>query len=473
MKYRIEKDSMGPLEVPADAYYGVHATRSINNFRISGLRLQPEQITAMALLKLACAKANAELKLLPRRKGDAIAAACREIAAGKFAREFPIDVFQSGSGTSSNMNMNEVAANRAAEIMGGRRGERGKVHPNDDVNMGQSTNNVFPSSIRVAALPLTLDLIAAAEGLGATLAANAKKFDGILKSGRTHLQDAVPVRMGQVFGAWAYAIGKDAERLKGKLARLSELGVGGNAVGTGINTSPRFRKLIIKHLNVETGLKFRVTGNGVEATHATNDLADLSAAAQTLAVDVARICNDLRLMASGPLTGLNEVTLPAVEPGSSIMPGKINPSICEAVNMACLKVFGNHQTVTLAALSAQLELNVTMPVTGYALIESLKILAAAVRHLDEKCLRGIRVNREVCERYAMESPSLATFLNPLIGYDRAAAAVKKALAEKKTVPAVVLEEGLLSAEELKRALDPKRLTSPGLLKTAKRTARRK
>jgi len=462
MKYRVEKDSLGLVEVPAAAYYGVHTTRSVNNFQISGLRIPADQIRALALLKLACAKANMELRLLPVKKGNAIVKAAREIIAGSLREQFPIDIFQSGSGTSTNMNVNEVLANRAAELLGKQRGDRGSVHPNDHVNMGQSTNNVFPSSIRVAALPNLLGLIAAAEGLRKTLAANAKKFDRIIKSGRTHLQDAVPIRMGQVFGAFAFSIGKDIDRLKSKIPHLSELGVGGNAVGTGINTPPAFRALIVKHLNRESGLKFSVTANGIEATHSTNDLADLSGAVQSLAVDTARICNDLRLMASGPLTGFNEIALPAVEPGSSIMPGKINPSICEAVNMACLKVFGNHQTITLAALSAQLELNVTMPVTGYALLESLGILAAALRTLDEKCVRGITVNAEQCRKYAMESPSLATFLNPIIGYDRAAAVVKKALKEKKTVPQVVLEEKLLTKEQLAKVLDPKRLTSPGL-----------
>ncbi|MBI5177903.1 MAG: class II fumarate hydratase [Nitrospinae bacterium] len=462
MKYRTESDSLGQMEVPADAYYGVHTTRSIHNFPISGLTVPPEQIRAIALLKLACAKANMELGLLPMTKGNAIVKAAREVAEGKFPGQFPIDIFQAGSGTSTNMNVNEVIANRADELLGGKRGARGLVHPNDHVNMGQSTNNVFPSSIRVAALPRLFALIASAEAFRKTLARNGRKFDRIIKSGRTHLQDAVPIRMGQVFSAFAYAIEKDVERLKSKIPHISELGVGGNAVGTGINTHPRFRALIIKHLNRETGLTFRVTKNGIEATHGTNDLADLSAAAQTLAVDVARICNDLRLMASGPLTGFNEIRLPAVEPGSSIMPGKINPSICEAANMTCLKVFGNHQTITLAALAAQLELNVTMPVTGYALLESLNILSAAIRVLDEKCVVGIEVNAEQCRKYAMESPSIATFLNPVIGYDRAAAVVKKALKEKMTVPQVVLEEGILTQAELKKILDPKRLTSPGL-----------
>ncbi|MBI3794420.1 MAG: aspartate ammonia-lyase [Nitrospinae bacterium] len=466
-KTRVENDSMGPMTVPFDAYHGASTARSLANFQISPLRLFPEQIHAMVALKLACAKANMELGLLPKRKGDAIIRACREVRAGRFDAEFGLDVFQSGSGTSTNMNVNEVVANRASELLGGRRGSK-RVHPNDDVNMGQSTNNIFPSSIRVAATPLLLTLIKAAENFSKTLAQKGKEFDRVIKSGRTHLQDAVPIRMGQVFNAFSRSIRKDAERLRLKIRHVSELGAGGNAVGTGINTHPSFRKRIIKNLNAELGSKmFRVAPDGVEATHSTNDLADLSGAVQTLAVDVARICNDIRLMASGPLTGLNELRLPPVEPGSSIMPGKINPSICEAVNMACLRVFGNHHTVTLSAMSAQLELNVTMPVTAYALLESLKIMASAVATLDEKCVAGLEANKEQCMAYAMASPSLATFLNPVIGYEKSASIVKKALAEKKTIPQVVLEQGILTKEELRIIFDPARLTSPEIYKKGK------
>jgi len=460
MKFRTEKDSMGEMQVPAKAYYGVQSTRSINNFPISGIMIPPEQITALALLKLACAKANMELGKLKKKQGNAIVKACKEVINGSLREQFVIDIFQAGSGTSSNMNTNEVIANRAAEILGGKRGDRTLVHPNDHVNMGQSTNNVFPSSIRVASLPLAKSLIKSAKALQKTLLKKSRQFDKVIKSGRTHLQDAVPIRMGQVFGAFAYSIEKDIERLNSKLTFISELGVGGNAVGTGINTPPKFRSLIIKHLNKESGEKFKVTKNGIEATHSTNDLADLSSAVNTLALDVARICNDFRLMSSGPNTGLNEIDLPAVEPGSSIMPGKINPTMPEAVNMVCLKVFGNHQTISMAAFSAQLELNITMPVTGYSLVESLRILANGIDVLREKCIDGIKVNKKQCEWYAMQSPSIATFLNPAIGYDRASALAKKAIKEGKTIPEVVLEDKILTKEELANALHPKKLTSP-------------
>jgi len=461
MKYRVEKDSLGEFNVPEEAYYGVHTTRSVNNFPISGHRIPQDQVRAMALLKLACAEANMELGLLPKNKGRAIVKACREVVAGKFDDEFPVDIFSAGSGTSSNMNVNEVIGARAEEILGGGRGDRKLVHPNDHVNMGQSTNNIFPSSIRVAATPLIKALVAEVDRFRRSLASKARKFDKIIKGGRTHLQDAVPVRMGQVFSAFAYSMEKDGRRLRDTLDFTRELGVGGNAVGTGINTSPKFRKLIIRRLNRATGEKFRVTANGVEATHSTTDISHVSFALQTLAIDIHRICNDLRLMSSGPMTGLNELNLPPVEPGSSIMPGKVNPSICEAVNMVCLKVFGNHQTIFMAAQSAQLELNVTMPVTGYALLESLKILRNGIKALNDKCVAGITVNRDRCRWYAYQSPSLATFLNPVIGYEKASKLAKQAIAQGKTIPETVLEQGLMTKMELDRLFDAKKLTAPG------------
>ena len=474
MKYRTEKDSLGEFNVPAEALHGINTSRSLGNFPVSGFTLPSRQVAAIAIIKQACAMANMELGLLEKKKGAAIVKAAAKVASGGHGDQFPVDIFSSGSGTSHNMNVNEVIANLAEEALGGRRGEKKLVHPNDHVNMGQSTNDVFPSSIKVAAAPCVAELAGRTRGLVATLKRKSRQFDKIIKSGRTHLQDAVPVRMGQVFGAWAYSISKGEERLRCVMPRFMELAVGGNAVGTGINNHPRFRKLVIKHLNIiikDAGAfkgvgafkgagAFKVAGHDIEAVHNTNDMAALSAAVSSLAVDVQRICNDLRLMASGPMTGFNEVNLPPVEPGSSIMPGKVNPSICEAVNMVCLKVFGNHQTIFMAAQSAQLELNVTMPVTGYTLLESLTILANGVMILDEKCVAGVTVNREVCERYALRSPSLATFLNPHIGYARASEVAKKAVREGKTVPEVVLEEGLMSKAELAKVFDPKKLTSP-------------
>ena len=461
MEYRKEKDSLGELDVPADTLYGINTTRSIANFPISGLTIPPRQIQAIARIKQACALANMELGLLPKKTGNAIVKAADAVARGEYGDQFPIDVFSSGSGTSINMNVNEVIANLAEEALGGERGAKKLVHPNDHVNMGQSTNDVFPTSIKVAAAPMAGNLIAEAGRLEKTLRQKSEQFDKIIKSGRTHLQDAVPIRMGQVFAAWAYAISKGGERLRQAMGRFMELPLGGNAVGTGINTHPRFRKLAVAHLNKVTGGKFKTAGNGIEAVHSTNDMAALGSAISSLAVDVQRICNDLRLMTSGPKTGFNEVNLPPVEPGSSIMPGKVNPSICEAVVMVCLKVFGNQLSIHMAAQSAQLELNVTMPVTGFALLESLAIMANGIKVLNEKCVRGITVNKDVCERYAMQSPSLATFLNPYIGYSRAGEIAKKAALEGKTIPEVALEEGHLTRAQLDKIFDPKKLTSPG------------
>ena len=456
MKQRIEKDSLGELPVPVSALYGASTARSLANFPISGCTAPEEQTVALARIKLACARANGELKGLAPRMVKAIEAACREIADGALREHMKVDIFSAGSGTSINMNINEVIAHRATQLMGGAK----RIHPNDHVNMGQSTNNVFPSSIRVAALPALRALIQSAEGLARALRVNARRFDTVIKSGRTHLQDAVPIRMGQVFAAYASAVEKDAARLKGKIGPLSELGVGGNAVGTGINTHVSFRRRIIQNLNRETGERFRVAKNGVEATHNLTDLADTSSGIVSLALDVQRICVDLMLMASGPNTGFDELRLPPVEPGSSIMPGKINPSILESTRMVCLKAQGNHQTIVMAAQSAHLELNTTMPVTGYCLLESLRIMRAALDNLAARCVAGIEVNGEKCRRYAMQSPSLAAFLNPLIGYDRAAKVAKQAVREGKTVPEIVRAERLLTEREIARVFDPKTLTTP-------------
>ena len=467
MKPRIEKDSLGELEVPAEAYYGVHSVRSIRNFQISGLRLSTAQIRALAQIKEACALANMDLGILQKKKGKAIAKACREIEAGDLDDAVCLDIFQAGSGTSSNMNINEVIANRAAEILGGKKGDRSLIHPNDDVNKGQSTNNVFPTSIRVAALHLSQDLLDSLKRLVASLEKKAREFKRVPKSGRTHLQDAVPITLGQAFQAHASALRKDLERLKDTEKFVRKLGVGGNAVGTGLNTYPEFRPLIMKHLSRILGRKVEVAEDGIETTQYLTDMAHLSAVTRLIAIDLDKICNDLRLLASGPKTGLNEVLLPAVEPGSSIMPGKVNPSICEAVNMVCMQVFGNDQAVSIAASAGQLELNTHMPVLGHNLLESLEILSNGARHLAEKCIDGIQANEDVCKGYFETSPSLATALNPYIGYDRAAAIVKESLATGRPIAEVILktvkEMGILSERQvMKEILDPIAMTSPNL-----------
>lgn len=467
MKTRLEKDSLGELAVPADAYYGVHSQRSIENFQISRLRFSRAQIKALAQIKQACAEANRELGSLDAKKAKAIVEACREVAAGKLDDAVRLDIFQAGSGTSCNMNINEVIANRAVEILGGKKGDRGSVHPNDDVNQGQSTNNVFPTSIRVAALDLSAELIESLKGLVKSLEKKANKFQRILKSGRTHLQDAVPITMGQAFQAHATALKKDLERIADTDKFLRKLGVGGNAVGTGLNTYPEFRPKIMKHLSKIVGRKFEVPDDPIETTQYLTDMAHLSAVTRLVAIDIGKLCNDLRLLASGPNTGLNEVILPAVEPGSSIMPGKINPSICEAVNMVCIHVFGNDQAVSSAAAAGQLELNTHMPVLGHNLLESLELLRSAAEHLAAKCIDGIEINVDQCRWYVENSPSIATALNPYIGYDKAAAVVKESLKSKKPIPEVILEHGYLTKDQLKVVLDPAVMTQPNLKRKKK------
>jgi len=462
MKTRTEKDSLGTIEVPADAYYGVHTMRSIQNFQISDLCLSTSQIVALAQIKQACAEANMELGILQKKKGGAIVRACKEIAGGNLHDAICLDIFQAGSGTSSNMNINEVIGNRAAEILGGKKGDRSLIHPNDDVNKGQSTNNVFPTSIRVAALALEKDLLAALKGLVSSLEKKARQFNRIPKSGRTHLQDAVPVTLGQAFQAHASALKKDIERIKDTDKFLRMLGVGGNAVGTGLNTYPEFRKLIMKHLSKIVGRRFEVAEDGIETTQYLTDMAHASAAARMVAIDLNKICNDLRLISSGPNTGLSEISLPAVEPGSSIMPGKINPSVCESVNMVCMQVFGNDQAVSIAASAGQLELNTHMPVVGHNLLESLAILARGCENLATKCIDGITADKDRCFWYVENSASIATALNPYIGYDKAAAVVKESLATGKSIPDVILEKGYLDRKGLKEVLDPIAMTRPNL-----------
>ena len=449
---RIENDSLGPRAVPADALYGATTSRSIENFRLSGAPLPIEIVHGMALLKLACARANAQLGLLPAAKEKAIAAACRAVLSGAHDREFPVDLYQAGSGTSSHMNLNEVLANLANEALGGTRGAKAPVHPNDDVNMGQSTNNCFPSGAKIAVHGQTLLLLDALAALEKALRAKAAEFAGILKTGRTHLQDAVPVTLGQEFGAYARAVHLAATRIRAAAARLRELGIGGNAVGTGINTKPAFRAEILLALNEETGGAFHPAEDGVHLTQFMTDFAHVSAAFRSCALDLQKIANDLRLLASGPLTGIGEIRLPPVEPGSSIMPGKINPSICEAVNMACIQVQGLDHAVALACGAGQLELNTHMPLIGADTLQAAKLLSAAARALADKCVAGIAADAAACRRHLERSAGLPTLLNPRLGYDRVAQLVKEALATGKTLKDLVLEKKLLTAAEYEALL---------------------
>lgn len=460
MNTRIEKDSLGELAVPAEAYYGVHTCRSIQNFNAAGETIPLEMIHGMVKLKWACAKANHALDMMPKDKLDAIAGACQRILKGEFSDQFPVDCFQAGSGTSSNMNVNEVISNIANEAMGGKRGDRGLVHPNDDVNKGQSTNNIFPSGIRVACIDLTDALIPALQKLIAALQAKGVEFADIIRSGRTHLQDAVPETLGQAFDAWAHALVKDVRRLEAARDRMLEIGEGGNAIGTGVNTKKAFRAEIAKAMSELTGKNYRKAENGIEITQFLTDMADMSAVLRFVAIDINKLCNDLRLLTSGPNTGFAEVTLPAVEPGSSIMPGKINPSICEASNMACLQVMGNDHAVQLAANAGQLELNTHMPVTGLNLVKSFRILTRTAVMLADKCIGGIIANRERCYHYFETSGGLGTILNPVLGYDKVAALVKESLKTKKTAREIVIEKGIMSGEEFDKLV--KNCTGPNL-----------
>lgn len=449
---RIEKDSLGEKQVPDEAYYGVHTVRSVENFSLSGEPMPLEIIYGMVKVKWACTRANMELGLLDREKGNAIARACKRVLAGEFNDQFPIDVFQAGSGTSSNMNVNEVIAHVAAEELGTDRGDKAAVHPNDDVNKGQSTNNVFPSGVRIAGVELSARLAVSARHLHAALRKKADEFADVIKSGRTHLQDAVPITLGQEFGAWAWAVEKDIRRIETARGKLLKLGAGGNAIGTGLNTRKGFRPLIMRELGVLTGDIYEGGENGIEITQFLTDIVEMSSALRMLALDIQKICNDLRLLASGPNTGLGEIVLPAVEPGSSIMPGKVNPSICEAANMVCIQVFGNDHAIAAAAGAGQLELNTHMPVIGLNLVRSLQLLDRACVMLADKCVAGITANREVCARYFETSSGLATILNPRLGYDRVADLVKESLRTKTTLRELVLEKKILTAAEFEDIL---------------------
>jgi len=460
MKTRTEKDSFGELEVPADAFYGVHTCRSVHNFNAGGERVPLEIIRGMAKLKWACARANHALGLMDEKKSHAIGRACEAVIAGKVDDQFPIDIFHAGSGTSSNMNVNEVIANLANEELGGKRGDRGLVHPNDDVNKGQSTNNIFPSAIRVAAVELADKADAGIRHLIRALEVKAGEFKDVIKSGRTHLQDAVPVTLGQEFAAYAHALQKDLTRIEHAVHAVLEIGAGGNAIGTGVNTKPEFRHFIARELAHITGVPFREAKNGIEITQFLTDMAELSAALRLTAQDIGKMCNDLRLLCSGPNTGMAEIVLPAVEPGSSIMPGKINPSIAEATNMAMIQIMGHDHAVQLAAAAGQLELNTHMPVLGLNLVKALRILDRACIQLADKCILGIKANVETCYHYFETSGGLATILNPKLGYDKVSALVKESLATKKTAKQIVVEKGIMTAEDFEKLV--KTSTGPNL-----------
>jgi len=459
---RIETDSLGEVAVPDDALWGAQTQRAVENFPISGLRQPSVYIWASALVKRAAAEVNTALGQLDKERGEAIVAAAEEVMQGRYHDHFVVDPFQAGAGTSHNMNTNEVLANLANERLGGRRGVYEPVHPNDHVNMAQSTNDFIPTVIRVAATRVAGDLLAAVDGLADALQHKAGEFDGVLKSGRTHLQDAVPVRLGQEFGAYAQAVRLDGLRIARAAEYVRRLGIGGTAAGTGLNSHPRYHESMVAKISELADTPFYSSGNLFESMQSTADLVDLSASLRTLALTLTRIANDLRLLSSGPTTGLAEIRLPAVQPGSSIMPGKVNPVMAEMLNMVCYHVVGNDQTVALCSQAGQLELNVMMPIMGYNLLQAMEVLTNGISAFTERCVRGITANADRCRQYAERSMGLATALNPYIGYAAAAKVAQEALARGQTLRQVALEMGYLSEEQLDEILDPTTMTEPGI-----------
>ncbi|MDX2559619.1 class II fumarate hydratase [Streptomyces sp. TX20-6-3] len=460
--YRVEHDSMGEVRVPAHAKWRAQTQRAVENFPVSGQRLERAHIEALARIKAAAAQVNAELGVIDRDRAEAIASAAAEVAEGRWDEHFPVDVFQTGSGTSSNMNTNEVIATLATE----RLPEGREVHPNDHVNASQSSNDVFPSSIHIAATgAVTRDLIPALDHLAASLERKSAEFASVVKSGRTHLMDATPVTLGQEFGGYATQVRYGVERLRSALPRLAELPLGGTAVGTGINTPAGFSAAVITEVARATGLPLTEARDHFEAQGARDALVETSGQLRTIAVSLTKIANDLRWMSSGPRTGLAEINLPDLQPGSSIMPGKVNPVIPEAVLMVAAQVTGNDTTVAVAGAAGNFELNVMLPVMAKNLLESVRLLANASRLLADRTVDGITANVERAREYAESSPSVVTPLNKYIGYEEAAKVAKKSLAERKTIREVVLESGYvergdLTVEQLDEALDVLRMTRP-------------
>ena len=462
MATRIEKDSLGEMEVPAEAYYGAQTARAVHNFPISGLKPAPAFVWSVVLIKKCAAKANMATGRLDTRIGEAIVAAADEVLAGSLADQFVVDPFQAGAGTSHNMNVNEVLANRALEILGKERGDFAAIHPNDHVNMAQSTNDVIPTAMRLASLEMLDPLLEQLEELEGALVAKGREFDHILKSGRTHLQDAVPIRLGQEFGAYGAAIRKNREGLEGCIPALLELGIGGTAVGTGLNAEPAYISTMVAELTIATGFPLAASDNLFEAMQNMDPFLALSSALRRTAVNLGRIANDLRLLASGPRTGLDEIRLPAVQPGSSIMPGKINPSMAEMTNMVCFQVMGCDQAIMLAAQAGQLELNVMMPLIAFNLLFAMELLKNCVQKFTDSCINGIEANADRCGNYLENSLGLVTVLAPYIGYNAAAEVAKEAVASGRSIREIVLERHLMAEQELEQAMRPEHLTVPGL-----------
>ena len=459
---RREKDPLGPLDVPADALYGVQTLRAKQNFPISGLRPLEPFVRAQAWIKKAAALTHKETGRLDPKLADAIVQAADEVLAGKYSDQFIVDPYQAGAGTSHNMNVNEVLANRANEILGGTRGAYAPVHPNDHVNMAQSTNDTIPTNIRLACLSQLAGLLSAFERLRDAFAAKGREFDDIVKAGRTHLQDAMPIRLGQEFAAYAGSMTRGMRRVTEAADYLRDLGIGGSAVGTGVTVEKEYPALMVEHLRAITGLDLRVGADRVQLMQSMGDVAAFSAQLRVLAIDLSKIASDLRLMAMGPRTGIDELKLPAVQPGSSIMPGKVNPSIPEMVNQVCFQVMGCDTTVAIASEHGQLELNVMMPVIAFNVLLSMRILTNAAAVLADKCVVGIEANREMCEYWVERSAALATALAPQIGYARAAEISKRSVKEGVLIRDLVKRDHILPDDEIDEVLDLRKMTEIGV-----------
>ncbi len=459
---RMERDPLGAMPVPAEALWGIQTERARQNFPISGLRPLPTFVDAVIRIKKAAALTHRETGRLGAKLADAIVTAADEVLAGGHREHFVVDPYQAGAGTSHNMNCNEVLANRANELLGARRGDYKPVHPNDHVNMAQSTNDVIPTAIRLAALAQLAALTESLSRLARAFSAKGTAFDGIVKSGRTHLQDATPIRLGQEFAAFGHTVERSRDRIVRAADELRDLGIGGTAVGTGLNAEPQYPALMVKHLRAITGLELREGKDRVQLMQSMGDAAAFSGAVRTYAVDLGKIASDLRLLASGPRTGLAEIVLPAVQPGSSIMPGKVNPSIAEMVNQVCFQVIGNDVTVTAAAEAGQLELNVMMPVIAHNLLFSMSILTSASRVLADRCVEGIEADAAQAAHWLERSPALVTALAPMIGYADAAKLAKEAVAKNVTVRQLVIEKGILKGKELDAVLDLRAMTELGV-----------
>jgi len=461
--YRLEKDSLGEVQVPREALYGAQTQRAVQNFPVSGLRPYPAFVWSMATIKRAAAEVNRDLGLLDPKLAGAIMQAAQEVIEGQHREHFVVDPFQAGAGTSHNMNNNEVISNRANQILGYQLEDAKKpVNPNDHVNMAQSTNDTIPAAIRLGCLWRLTELLSTIDELALALEQKAKEFDGVVKSGRTHLQDAVPVRLGQEFGAYALAVRMDRDRIAAAGDWLRRLGIGGTATGSGLNAHPEYHARMVKTLSGLTGQPLRTSDNLFELMQNMADPANFSASLRTLCITLTRIANDFRLLSSGPATGLDELRLPAVQPGSSIMPGKVNPVMAEMLNMACFHVQGSDLTVALAAQAGQLELNVMMPIIAHNLFEMMHVLIGAISAFTTKCVVGLQANPEKATGWLAKNAILVTALNPVIGYLNGAAVAKEAMATGKTIKEVVIEKGLLDPDKIDELLDVRALTEGGI-----------